>query len=270
MEVAIASIEKFTNDFDTAMKKENKKAWLRTIFIGCPILIGTLLYLFTNITFIFIIGVGITGVGTLGVLTIDLIKDMKSLTTMATNNSKVIKINEEQSVVEVLAQEPTAVFAKDFYKEDFKEFLEERKKHKEEESPSLHVIDNNESFLDKKETIEEIARVIKILYSAYKIPPLKITDLEWDIFFDTTYYYFFEKGMEEKYYDLINLVVKMTLATALINNRKKIDIRDFIENLIYLENDRFRKNDIANLQNNIRAQLPTPKIIDFASQQLKP
>lgn len=283
LNIIVADIEKYENEFNTAMRKKRKKGWLKPFLIGCPILIGIIIliftifpitFLFANFPTIFAIGTIILSLVTIGVFTIDMFKDETNSTRLENVDTNIIKINEEKGVEEILEQHKS-IQVEDYYTEEYKEFLDYLKNEQVNlnntgnEVP-LNIVENDEEdFLDKEEAITQIADAIETYYSCYKLPPLTISNKEWDILFDTTYELFQEKGLENKFYELMNHVVKMTLAKSIAYENSKVDVMAFINNLSHIENHGLKKTEVDDLKKIIIAKLPNSGIITFPNKQQK-
>lgn len=115
--------------------------------------------------------------------------------------------------------------------------------------------------------MEQVVKEIEIYKSKYNIHPIKITSNQWDIYFNNMYQFFKEKGIEKKFYLSMSLVTDFTLANSLINEKRKITIYDFVDNLDYLKSDEITKKDILNSQKDILNKLPVSegKIVDIPS-----
>jgi hypothetical protein len=77
---------------------------------------------------------------------------------------------------------------------------------------------------------------------AYNLPPLSVSDKDWDIFFDTIYDMFTNKGIEKEFYNHLSVISRITFAKALVNKTKAVRINDFINNLYYLQG-KYRMSD---------------------------
>lgn len=111
------------------------------------------------------------------------------------------------------------------------------------EVPNAYI-DNNieeqdecylESILNKKETIDRIFYEIEGYYDLYNLPPMNITEEEWNAFFDGVYASLKDFADSTYYYAALYTIVRFTLSKALMFNYRSIKITDFINNLYYLE-----------------------------------
>jgi hypothetical protein len=267
IEFSIAQLEKYINDFDTAMKKENKKAIKRLILGLIPMVLGVIATVISgNLTFL-VIGTSCTTVGATGYELASYRKEINKIkkgTYNFKNDNFDIKPPEEKDVDQVLSEEIISESARDFYSEEYKAVLKEMEKDPNPTTPDLRVIDNNKNYLSKKETMIRIAKEIDIYYMAYKLPPMKITEKEWVAFFDTLYRIFTEKGIEKEFYDSMSELSRMTFAKALVHKGREINLNNFISNLHVLEFcNGIKKDEMTDIKKKIREETGNNMVLKF-------
>lgn len=282
-EIQLAQIEKFVNDFDNAVKKDlrNELKYVALI-VGVSVLSLVGLFIFKK-PIIAIIGTSITSISGIVTLSKDYIKDTKSFNpNNHKTNSNIINIERKEDVNKILHNGIGKAKSEDFYSEKYKfalkketyveteeqkkykETLEKQQKQKNKNYSNFKIIENDKNYLDKEETMIQIVREIDTYTFAYNLPPLKISNSQWDLFFDTTYNFFVKKGIDKEFYNSMSQVERFVLAKALLNKQNNINIYDFVKNLYYLEKEEIPKQEITILQQDMLSKLPTTKNINFS------
>ena len=208
------------------------------------------------------IGASITGIGGAVILSKNLIKDIKSLNSNNYKaNSSITNLEQEKDVDQILQEGIEKVKGEDFYSEKYKSVVkkeetyaetEEERKYREalerqqqnqvtKNSSNLKIVGNDGNYLDKEETMIQIVREMDAYSAAYNLPPLEISDSQWDLFFDITYNFFEQKGIEKEFYDSMSQFSRFVFAKSLLDKNKKISIYDFVKNLNYLEKQGTKK-----------------------------
>lgn len=276
-EMQLIQMEKFTNDFDKAVKKELKKDIKNLVIILISVFALIVGYFIFNSTLLLILGVGIMSSASIIKLTKDFINNIKNINGHQYNGAlSEDNPEEEKSVEQILEEGIGKKEDKDFYTQQYKAIVErvetenERKyrealekqliKRKENSNPKLKSVGG---FLDKDETMIQIATEIDIYCKAYNIPSIIITDNEWKDFINILYKTFLEKGLESNFYKAISELVRFTFAKVLINKSNEIGLSDFIENLYYLRNSQFETKELSILQKEIKSKIQSKKFIDF-------
>lgn len=281
-EIQLVQMDKFVNDFDNAMKKNLRKG-LKKVALGIGSLTLSLIgFFFKNPTMI-IIGLSIAGISGIVTLTKDFINDLKSISlNNHKTNSNIINTEQEEDVNKILHEGIGKAKGEDFYSEKYKSAIkkeetyvetEEQKKYREalekqqrqrnKNYPNLKIVENDENYLDKEETMVQVVREIDAYTIAYNLPPLEISNSQWDLFFDTTYNFFEKKGIGKDFYNSMSQVGRFVFAKALLNKQNNISIYDFVNNLYYLENQEIEKQEIEILQQDILSKLPSAKITNI-------
>ncbi len=217
-EIQLVQMEKFIDDFDNAMKKDLKNSLKRFVLVTGPLILSLIGYLsFKNPTLL-VIGTSITGIGGVVTLSKNFIKDRKSLNlNNYKSNSNIISTEQEEDVEKILQEGIGKAEGEDFYNEKYKYAIkkeesydetEDQKKYREalekqqrqinKNCPNLKIVDNDENYLDKEETMVQVVREIDAYTVAYNLPPLEISNSQWDLFFDTTYNFFKKKRNRQR------------------------------------------------------------------------
>ena len=281
-EIQLVQIEKFINDFDSAMKKDLKSRFKKLALGVGPLTISLIGFLIFKNPLIITIGAGLTGVSGITILIKDFIKDIKEMTPKNKSSQNIFNITEEKDVDQILQEGIGKSEGKDFYTERYKNQLkkiegyvetDQEKKYREalerqqmkDNSSKIKLVTNSEEPLNKDETMIQIVKEIDAYAIAYNVPPIEIPNQQWDMYFDSVYELFMKKGIESKFYELMSQVGRFTFSKSLLNKERTINIYNFIDNLHYLECEEIEEKEILSLQKEILDKLPTAKIIDFSS-----
>lgn len=114
---------------------------------------------------------------------------------------------------------------------------------------------------NKFKAMMQISKEIYAYSTAYNLPPIKITNSEWNIFFDTAYEFFKDENMEIYFYAYMDEVVKLTFATAIIDKLNVIEINDLIGNLDHLK--AIYNIKVNHLKDEMNFQLSDSKTMDI-------
>ena len=268
-EIKLIQIEKFVNDFDNTMNKELKSRFKTVILVTGPLILSLIGFLILKNPTLLVIGTSITGVGGIINISKEFIKELKSLSSNSPKtNSNIIKIKQDTDVDKILEDGIGKEKDEDFYSQEFKSALKEEKKYKEtleiqQNNPKLKILNNKSDYLNKDKAIRQILEEIDTYRVIYNLPSLKISNSQWDIFFDIMYNFFENKGLQQDFYQSISQIVRLTFAKSLLNKKNEIGLPDLSENLYYLENKLIKKAEIVSLQQDILSNLPPIKVINF-------
>ncbi len=190
-----------------------------------------------------------------------------ALTVSAINNSVQNKRIKSQSINIDIPDEQ-------LYTENYQQYLEEKrsmsdsqKKYEQAARQQQKMLYQNvkQQPLDKQQSLSLIAYEVDAILRTYNLPPLTITNDEWDIYFDTIYDKIKSLGMEENYYKLAAELVRYIFAKAYVEKVPKMDANHFINNLCYLQVPELDKKDIEQLQKQIRIKMLNKNTIDIRS-----
>ena len=270
-DILLIQLEIFTNKFDKQMSKDMKKTkkWLKIAFIPYGACIGLSIILLSPIPLV-------VGSAYLAIITlVKQIKDEKDFVNQLNRkyniSPNVTFIHEEDQEMEYdfLNKPIITKTDKDYYSEEFQSYLNK------ETTPIITIVGqkNNieESTIEEEKTIGKIPTMERIsdeyrTYSrVYKLPPLKISNKEWELLFDTMYHQFEEYGIEELFYEYASALQRYVFAYALVKNTPSITIYSYLEQLPMLEKISPKNLDLASIQKEIESQLKPTKIIKFPS-----
>ena len=275
-EIQLIQMENFINDFENAMNKNLKNGIKKFAIMAGPVLLALFSYLIFHNPMMITIGVCISGVNSITTTITDFVKSLKRMHEYDPNISK---LQEEKDVEEILEEGIGKSRDEDFYTEEYKSVIEpneteEERKYREtlesqqkktyEYNQHLKLVEDDTDFLDKDETMTQIIREVDAYCDAYNLPPLTITNSEWELLFDTSYSIFAKKEMENEFYDAMSELGRFTFAKALVNKQNEIGIKEFVDNLYYLQGHNINKKEVRALQQIIKSKLTTKKVIDFS------
>ena len=274
-ELMLIKMEKFADNFNKVMKKRTKKIIISGLLATLSIIFLKLASINSAMLFKYIC-LGIVSISSSYVI----VKASKKET-----ESEDLNLNQNDN--------------EEYYNKDFKEKLDKIKQKEQARShlrlitnenvennkkshdtfkPNLKLIENNKKSydtpnlkliesktLDKEQSINQMVEEIEAYTTMYNLPNFNISNKEWDTYFDATYEIFKNKNIEQKYYDLLSSIIRATFAKILVYKNNKVNIRNFISCLEYLECKYFTKNELQTLSKNIISKLPNKKakILEF-------
>lgn len=275
-EIAITKFAKAVDKIDKPLMKMFKKDMLTVGIIFSTTAIFVTLIL-SGITWLMPVFAGL--VGSFGIYTIfsNAIKDRKihkkiesgeiSSEDLA-NNFDEIMLSEELGVDFKFDYDSEEAF--DFeknYTEDFKEFINETKDDEKANNPRLKLVGANYD-LTIDEVKEKLVKELDAYYNAYKIPPLTISNKEWDIIIDELYNSFKKKSKEKYFADYMSLFLRRVLVNGIIDKPKSIGYIEFVNSLdsildINVFDGIFNKKDISNIKKKLLLNYKKTRVIDL-------
>lgn len=279
-EIAITKFAKSVDKIDKPLMKMFKKDMLTIGIIFSTTAIFVTLILF-GITWLMPVFAGL--VGSFGIYTIfsNAIKDRKidksihkkiesgEITSEdLANNFDEIMLSEELGVDFKFDYDSEEAF--DFeknYTEDFKEFLKENKEEEKTDKPILKLVGANYD-LTIDEVKEKLVKELDVYYNAYKIPPLTISNKEWDIIIEELYDSFKKKDKQKYFADYMSLFLRRVLVNGIIDKPKSIGYIEFVNSLdsildINVFDGIFNKKDISNIKKKLLLNYKKTRVIDL-------
>lgn len=137
----------------------------------------------------------------------------------------------------------------------YQEAVEKQNKNKKEDLPI---------YYSKEDEINMMAEMIEDYFRAYKLPPLKVKNYEWDAFFDVLYNEFKVRGLRKNYFYVVSEVIRYSLAGALVRETEYITMADFMDSLNYLCGtktnegimpERFNEEDVSNIKEKLMLKM---------------
>ena len=144
-----------------------------------------------------------------------------------------------------------------YFNKVYKAIYEEYAKTHQEEIEKINIKSNihliNDNNLNKEETKDRLLYELDRYYDAYDLPILYLNTKETNELIDKTYKFFVNNNIEDKYYQYMSLVFRLTLARALVDESEELKLNDFLNNLSYINvlEPNISKESINELQNNI-------------------
>ncbi len=103
-----------------------------------------------------------------------------------------------------------------------------------------------------RETLQnEIIDTLDDLYKKYKLPPQKISNLEWNAFFDVTYEHFLKRNKTDEYEYALNLLIRRALYFAQLDKCGEFNINHLKKSLVDLPVYNIYSSEIDLMRNEI-------------------
>ena len=279
----LIQIDKFCTDFDKSMKKsiraDLKKAGIALAAVG-TVVVGSIIFKNPLITSI---GMGAFALGAIVKNTKDLIKMDKEITReIKKQDSHIVELNdgEDKTPEQVLDKDIITKRGEDFYSPALQAVIERDKNYKESEDAKkyrealekqqgktekteskIRLVENNN--LSKEDAIEQLVYEIDTYLKAYNLPPMKIRNEEWDIFFEICFEFFKAHNMELQFYSYTSEICKYALSNVLLNGREDLTITDFINGVDFLRFTDIPKKTVEGLKNNLNSKLYKRNVINL-------
>lgn len=190
------------------------------------------------------------------------------------------KINFDEKMIfeEVNKQKLGLASEEDFYSEKMQNYIATEENKEESKYENVLRIQNNKSNIRLYNPKEQVSNskddvINKIMYEldAYclglNLPPMEISNNEWQIYFDTLYDAFSQNGAADDYYNAVSRLCRITLSNSLVNKSEYISIKDFIDSVEYLDKKfsffdiSLSKGEVTALQNMLNEKINSEKII---------
>ena len=190
------------------------------------------------------------------------------------------KINFDEKMIfeEVNKQKLGLASEEDFYSEKMQNYIATEENKEESKYENVLRIQNNKSNIRLYNPKEQVSNskddvINKIMYEldAYclglNLPPMEISNNEWQIYFDTLYDVFSQNGATDDYYNAVSRLCRITLSNSLVNKSEYISIKDFIDSVEYLDKKfsffdiSLSKDEVTALQNMLNEKINSEKII---------
>ena len=190
------------------------------------------------------------------------------------------KINFDEKMIfeEAKKQKLGLASEEDFYSEKMQKYIATEENKEESKYENVLRIQNNKSNIRLYNPKEQVSNskddvINKIMYEldAYclglNLPPMEISNNEWQIYFDTLYDAFSQNGVTDDYYNAVSRLCRITLSNSLVNKSEYISIKDFIDSVEYLDKKfsffdiSLSKGEVTALQNMLNEKINSEKII---------
>ena len=265
------------------------KLKLLLLIIGVSFVSGVAIVAIPSPTTLYVVGgiVLTTGVTIAGVNLIKLGLDFRKrrektmaalLALKESENLDKINFDEKMIFEEVNKQKLGLASEEDFYSEKMQNYIATEENKEESKYENVLRIQNNKSNIRLYNPKEQVSNskddvINKIMYEldAYCLglilPPMEISNNEWQIYFDTLYDTFSQNGATDDYYNAVSRLCRITLSNSLVNKSEYISIKDFIDSVEYLDKKfsffdiSLSKGEVTALQNMLNEKINSEKII---------
>lgn len=190
------------------------------------------------------------------------------------------KINFDEKMIfeEAKKQKLGLASEEDFYSEKMQNYIATEENKEESKYEKVLRIQNNKSnirlynpkeqvFNSKDDVINKIMYELDAYCLGLNLPPMEISNNEWQIYFDTLYDAFSQNGAIDDYYNAVSRLCRITLSNSLVNKSEYISIKDFIDSVEYLDKKfsffdiSLSKGEVTALQNMLNEKINSEKII---------
>jgi len=270
VEILAAEVE----DLKEADLKDVKKKIKRVFLTASPMVISSLLSIATGQ--ILIAGIGTVLTGSIGVFEkIYHDESLKKLTIDDLNDMRV-HANEEDIYTPEDDEEENELYrvSDDLYREDFlrwlnyhnssytaestdlrkyNEALKKQQGFREPDIKPIRIVDK--SLLIKEEAIKQVEDEVRILSLVYKCPPITITSEQWDIVCDEIYKLLLLNNKENYYFSYLLGYTRFIIAKAVYHRDEKISVKDFVDNLYFIETGMLENANFEEFMSNLNKML---------------
>ena len=190
------------------------------------------------------------------------------------------KINFDEKMIfeEAKKQKLGLASEEDFYSEKMQNYIATEENKEESKYEKVLRIQNNKSnirlynpkeqvFNSKDDVINKIMYELDAYCLGLNLPPMEISNNEWQIYFDRLYDAFSQNGATDDYYNAVSRLCRITLSNSLVNKSEYISIKDFIDSVEYLDKKfsffdiSLSKGEVTALQNMLNEKINSEKII---------
>lgn len=116
-------------------------------------------------------------------------------------------------------------------------------------------INKQVNITNKEDVMVYAVKCIDVYSFAYKIPPITISNKEWELLFDEIYLTFQNKDILDHYFDAMIAILRRTLARGLVRKSSEINIESFFNELNLLKSYGLSDREILNINKNILLKL---------------
>lgn len=196
-----------------------------------------------------------------------------------------IKFDEKQVLDEIKKEKqglitPKLAREEDFYSEKMLNYIatEENKEEskydqalkKQHSKPNIELYNSTKDVpVSKEDVVDRIMYELDAYCLGLNLPPIEISNNEWQIFFDTLYDVFCQKNAAYDFYNAISRLCRITLSNSLINKYEYISIKDFIDSTEYLGEEfsffaiSLTESEVTTLKSMLNEKVNSKKIISF-------
>lgn len=290
-ELTLVQLRKKEKEFKS---KINIKGKLRHLMITTIVVSGAAIALrisstpeTLNIVLITVLSVGATMAGVDIIKTgLDFRKRVKKINSVFEESKE--KEDLSKAIVKVLSTTPELQILqeKEFYSTKMNDYItyEENKDENgynealniQRNRASIRLCNPNENcILSKEEAVAKVMHELDAYLVGLELPPIQITDNEWDIFFNALYDLLCKKNATEEFYDIAAMLCRITLSNSLVYNFEYICIKDFIESFEYLGSEfgffsvSLSKGEISKFKKGLIEKTNSEKVISLKINRKK-
>lgn len=248
------------DNFDRAMKKSIKSDIIRACLTITPVIVTVIAYTITKSPIALSVGCVVTSVT---VIATKLTQDMKINKKKNKNRSSIHVLGDETSgssneLDRTNERDITPSYVRfedyvnldkgteEYYTDELKDAIlyneeyeknmpEDERKYNEaaklqaeqRKNNSRITLANQDDYLQKDDAIKQLVSDIDVYLKTLEHPPLRISDYEWDGFYDAVYTAVKNHNMVKGYYDVMTRLTRLTFADALVNKRPVINIDSY-------------------------------------------
>ena len=217
LDIQNEEIKRFIDEYDRAEKKQLKLNFKEFLLYAIPsslIILNSFVFKISEITLLLVITLSSTVV-------LKVYKDIK-------RDFGILKDKKDLSTSDVLNKGIRKIDHSDFFTCEYENLIKNMEEKNIQYRPSYIKMVKGENILNKEDTLERLIYELDTYYYTYKLPKFNVSDIEWDIIYNSLY-----DSLENKdeYYKLSSKLLKKVLASSLVNNYEEINVYHFIDAL---------------------------------------
>lgn len=144
----------------------------------------------------------------------------------------------------------------EYYSDSYKEVLDEEETEDERKYRAIvnkQVCNNGlkilgkEEILTKEEVLDKIYYELEVYSDVYNLPILDVKRKEWECFFDVFYDILSNKGMTDRYYEILSSYIKNVLSGSIVNDDRYFQIEELLCKIDFLKAYDFNDEEIEYL-----------------------
>lgn len=156
----------------------------------------------------------------------------------------------------------------EFYTEDYIKFLEEEGREEailsEEELEADEIEEGkvNSFIIDlQEEVMKRIVDYLDVYGEIYRVPPIQISNQEWDNFFNQTFQYYENHDSLRCYDEDMITLNRLAISRALLYEKNALEIDDYIDSIEYLDSEVLLPNNKEELRKQVKEGFQQDRII---------
>ncbi len=154
----------------------------------------------------------------------------------------------------------------DYYREEYKAYL---KSLNTKDVPASSTEEVTPIILSKEETMRQVVNEYDVLNSAYKLPPMAVSNEDWDLLYDLVYQHLEKINALDRFYEYMRVLTRYALASSLVHSDYEISLQTYLNALPIMEKIGFPNIDIKSIKKVVRKTKSYGKVIsyDFAAKR---